>query len=208
MVFRSSAISLFRPDATPQPIVCHPHPQYGGTRFDPVVDALYRKLPTVGVAALRFDFRADFDDGAGERLDALAALAEIERLVPGVPRIACGYSFGALMVLALDCADLAAKVLIAPPLGHINIEPQVAVPMLVLTPTFDQFAPPNVVRPIVESWSDAEFAVIDVSDPLLRRPIRGRCDESDSVAQRPMAASISSLTSAVMRGITSTVSKF
>ncbi|NKB39917.1 MAG: hypothetical protein GKR86_02470 [Ilumatobacter sp.] len=145
-------------------IVCHPHPQYGGTRFDPVVDALYRKLPTVGVAALRFDFRADFDDGAGERLDALAALAEIERLVPGVPRIACGYSFGALMVLALDCADLAAKVLIAPPLGHINIEPQVAVPMLVLTPTFDQFAPPNVVRPIVESWSDAEFAVIDVSD--------------------------------------------
>ena len=65
--------------------VCHPHPQYGGNRFNPVVDALYRRLPALGGAALRFDFRADFDDGVGERLHALAALAEIERLAPGVP---------------------------------------------------------------------------------------------------------------------------
>ena len=164
MVFRSSAISLFRPNATPQRSYATRIHSTAVLASIPLSTPCIGNCRTVGVAALRFDFRADFDDGAGERLDALAALAEIERLVPGVPRIACGYSFGALIVLALDCADLAAKVLIAPPLGHINIEPQVAVPMLVLTPTFDQFAPPNVVRPIVESWSDAEFAVIDVSD--------------------------------------------
>ena len=158
-------------------IVCHPHPQYGGNRFNPVVDALYRRLATMGVAALRFDFRADFDDGVGERLDALAALAELERLVPGVPRVACGYSFGAMIALALDHPDLAAKVLIAPPLGHIAVEPGVAVPTLVLTPAHDQFAPPDVARPIVESWADAEFAVIDMADHF----IAGR---SDAVATR------------------------
>ena len=148
-------------------IVCHPHPQYGGNRFNPVVDALYRTLPTVGVAVLRFDYRADFDDGVGERLDALAALDELARQVPGVPRVACGYSFGAMVTLSLDHQDLGAKILIAPPLSHIAAEPGDAVPTLVLTPAHDQFAPPEVARPIVESWADAEFGVIAMADHFI-----------------------------------------
>jgi alpha/beta superfamily hydrolase len=158
-------------------IVCHPHPQFGGNRFNPVVEAVHRALPPLGIASLRFDFRQEFGDGVGERLDALAALAEIARLVPGVPRVACGYSFGAMITLSLDHPDLAAKVLIAPPLGHITAEPGVAVPTLVLTPAHDQFAPPGVARPIVESWTDAEFEVIDMADHF----IAGR---SDAVAAR------------------------
>jgi alpha/beta superfamily hydrolase len=155
------------PDCRAATIVCHPHPQYGGNRFNPVVDALHRALPPLGVASLRFDFRADFADGIGERLDALAALDELARLVPNIPRVACGYSFGAMITLSLDHPDLAAKVLIAPPLGHVAAEPGVAVPTLVLTPALDQFAPPVVVQPIVERWPEAEFEVIDVADHFI-----------------------------------------
>jgi pimeloyl-ACP methyl ester carboxylesterase len=66
---------------------------------------------------------------------------------------------------------------IAPPLGHITAEPGVAVPTLVLTPAHDQFAPPEVARPIVESWADAEFEVIDMADHFI-------ADRSDAVAAR------------------------
>jgi len=158
---------LVPPECRAAAIVCHPHPQYGGNRFNPVVDALHRALPAVGVAALRFDFRENFDDGVGERLDALAALDELTRLVPNVPQFACGYSFGAMITLSLDHPGLAAKVLIAPPLGHITADPGVAVPTLVLTPAHDQFAPPELAQPIVGRWPDAEFGVIDMADHFI-----------------------------------------
>lgn len=152
------------PECHAAAVVCHPHPQYGGNRFNPVVDALHRALPTAGVASLRFDFRPTFTDGVGERLDAQAALDEVERTLPGVRTLVCGYSFGAMIALGLDRADIAGRVLIAPPLGDSAGAPSVAVPTLVLTPAHDQFAPPAVARPIVERWADAEFGVIDMAD--------------------------------------------
>ena len=147
--------------------MCHPHPQYGGNRLNPVVEALHRALPTVGVASLRFDFRPTFADGVGERVDAEAALDELERWVSDVPTLACGYSFGAMIALALDRPDIVGKVLIAPPLGHIDAEPGIVVPTLVLTPAHDQFAPPDVAQPIVERWPDAEFGVIEMADHFI-----------------------------------------
>lgn len=82
-----------------------------------------------------------------------------------------------MIALALDHPDLAAKALIAPPLGHITAQPGGAVPTLVLTPAHDQFAPPEVARPIVESWANAEFAVTEMADHF----ITGR---PDAVATR------------------------
>ena len=61
-------------------VLCHPHPQYGGDRFNTVVEALFRALPSAGFAALRFDFRGVNNSegrhggGVDERMDALAAL--------------------------------------------------------------------------------------------------------------------------------------
>ncbi len=155
------------PDCRAAAIVCHPHPQFGGNRFNPVVDALHRALPDVRVASLRFDFRPTFADGVGERLDAEAALDEIDRIVPDTPKLALGYSFGAMIALALDRHDLAGKVLVAPPLGHLVAEPGMDVATLVLTPAHDQFAPPGVVEPIVEQWPDAEFGVIAAADHFI-----------------------------------------
>ncbi len=141
-------------------IICHPHPQYGGTRFNNVVTALFAALPPAGIAALRFDFREEFSGGAGERLDALAAIDDVAAAVPGVPIVALGYSFGAMIALGLDDERVTALGLVAPPLA---MAPDVAaptVPTLVLIPAHDQFSPPSVSAPIVARWAASTSAPI------------------------------------------------
>ena len=55
-------------------VVCHPHPQYGGNRHNPVVQTLFDALPAIGVAVLRIDFRAEFGGGQLEVLDVEAPI--------------------------------------------------------------------------------------------------------------------------------------
>jgi alpha/beta superfamily hydrolase len=155
--------------ATPRSaaIVCHPHPQYGGNRFNNVVAALFAALPAAGTAALRFDFRARFSGGPGERLDALAALDQLADAVPGVPLVAVGYSFGALVALGLDDAGVIALGLVAPPLAMVPAPRAPVVPTLVLTPAHDQFSPPETNGPIVAGWPDCEHQVIEMADHSL-----------------------------------------
>jgi alpha/beta superfamily hydrolase len=140
-------------------IVCHPHPQYGGNRFNNVVSAVFGALPAVDIAVLRVDFRQTFDHGVGERLDAVAALDELARVCPDVPLVAIGYSFGAIVALGLGDPRVSAKVLIAPPLAMATDLGRPTVPTLVLTPRHDQFSPPPASDPIVASWSDEMPAV-------------------------------------------------
>jgi alpha/beta superfamily hydrolase len=154
-------------------IVCHPHPQYGGTRHDAVVTALFETLPEHGIAALRFDFRRDFGGGVAEIADARAAVDEMAGAVPGVPLVAVGYSFGAMVVLALDHRSVAAKVLVAPPLTAMPVTGPpagaAAAPgrVLVLTPQHDQFCPPEAARPTVAGWEGADLEVVDGTDHFL-----------------------------------------
>jgi len=148
-------------------IVCHPHPQFGGDRFNPVVDALVCALVEVGVAALRFDFRTEFDGGRGERLDAEAALRELRGRFPDVASLATGYSFGAMVVLSLDDDALFGKVLVAPPLGRSSDDVTCGTPTLVLTPAHDQFASPDVTEPVVRTWANAELEVVESADHFL-----------------------------------------
>lgn len=146
-------------------VVCHPHPQYGGDRFNPVVDAVFRHLPTRGWSTLRFDFRQAFDDGTGERLDVVAALDALAARVDG-PLVVVGYSFGA--AVAMNTADerIAALVAIAPPLSMMHVEPPRR-PTLVLTPAHDQFTPPGAAAAAVADWPDIELRTIEASDHFL-----------------------------------------
>ncbi|BAN02582.1 alpha/beta hydrolase [Ilumatobacter coccineus] len=145
-------------------IVCHPHPQYGGNRHNNVVEALFDALPRAGVTSLRFDFRSEFGGGVAEQLDAVAALDTVAGAGSGVPLFAVGYSFGAMVTLALGDERLSGKALVAPPLGVMDLAPGRDMPTLVLTPAHDQFAPPSVAEPIVSTWADATFETIESVD--------------------------------------------
>jgi uncharacterized protein len=80
-------------------VICHPHPQHGGTLDNKVVITLARAFVQLGFRAVRFNFRGvgesqgAWDEGAGEIDDALAVIAEFRE--PGRPFMLAGFSFGA-----------------------------------------------------------------------------------------------------------------
>ena len=146
-------------------VICHPHPQYGGTRFNMVVEALFTRLPVAGFVAVRFDFRADHDGGVAERLDVIAALDALEQEVLGVPLFVAGYSFGASVALTAHDSRIAGIVAIAPPLT--SSLPAPVAPTLLLTPRHDQFCPPATASKIAADWPNVEYEVIEGADHFL-----------------------------------------
>jgi alpha/beta superfamily hydrolase len=146
-------------------VICHPHPRYGGTRFNMVVEALFSRLPEAGFVTLRFDFRADHDGGIAERLDVVAALDALEQEVLGVPLFVAGYSFGAIVALTTVDPRIAGIVAIAPPLTSAVPAPEA--PALLLTPQHDQFCPPETASAVVGDWPNVECQVVEGADHFL-----------------------------------------
>jgi alpha/beta superfamily hydrolase len=104
-------------------VLCHPHPQAGGTMRSLVIGALFEALPLAGVTCLRFNFRGVegsegvHGDGIGELLDVQAAIGVLDGAVaPTLPLVLIGWSFGADLALATVVDRVAAWVAIAPPL--------------------------------------------------------------------------------------------
>ena len=143
-------------------VVCHPHPAYGGDRFNTMVAALFEALPAAGFVTLRFDFRAG---GGGEHADLQAALDAVAARTGG-PLALAGYSFGAAVALATTDRRVTAIAAVAPPLTMMQV-PVPTVPALVLTPTHDQFCPPGQAGAIVAGWPTGEFAEIPGCDHFL-----------------------------------------
>ena len=79
-------------------VVCHPHPQHGGTMDNKVVQTLARAFVQLGYATVRFNFRGTgasqggWDEGRGEVDDALAVIAAHRSA--GQPLVLAGFSFG------------------------------------------------------------------------------------------------------------------
>ena len=94
-------------------VLCHPHPQHGGTMGNKVVQTLARAFVQMGYRAVRFNFRGVgasegvWDDGRGEVDDALAVV-QAQRM-PELPLALGGFSFGAF-VAARAAAALAGQV--------------------------------------------------------------------------------------------------
>lgn len=116
--------ALLEEPATGDPVhavlVCHPHPQHGGTMHNKVVYRLARGLRATGAVVLRFNFRGvnlsegTYGHGDGELEDAHAALDFLRARYPNLPFSLAGFSFGSRIILRLGCKpDIDAKRLIA-----------------------------------------------------------------------------------------------
>ena len=81
-------------------VIAHPHPLFGGTLDNKVVQTLARAFTQCGWTAVRFNFRGVgatqgvHDEGRGELDDMLAVVAE---LAPAGALCLAGFSFGAFV---------------------------------------------------------------------------------------------------------------
>jgi len=79
-------------------VLCHPHPLFGGTMDNKVVQTLARAFVQLGWRVVRFNFRGvggsagAWDEGRGEIDDALAVIAATRQ--PGETLVLGGFSFG------------------------------------------------------------------------------------------------------------------
>lgn len=108
---RDVRASLDTPDADACVVACPPHPQMGGSRSDGRLRAVSDALAPE-VACLRIDY-GPWDEGHGERADAVAALGWAENEFERVGLF--GYSFGGgVALLAAARADPLAVATLAP----------------------------------------------------------------------------------------------
>lgn len=104
-------------------IICHPHPQHGGTMDNKVVTTLMRVYRDLGIAVVRFNFRGvgrsegQFDNAVGEQDDLLAIVAWLNQQFPEAPLLLAGFSFGSSIAaqVSYEVTRLLHLALIAPP---------------------------------------------------------------------------------------------
>jgi len=165
--------ALYQPGdaAKPAVVVCHPHPQYGGTMRNKVVYWMGRAFEDAGCSVLRFNFRGvegsdgQWDEGVGEADDARAALDWLHGLHPQSPLWLAGFSFGCYAGLQAARADARVSRMFA-------VAPAVNLwsfafmrgenrPVTVIAGTADEIVPFAQVRASVRGKSNISFHAIE-----------------------------------------------
>jgi uncharacterized protein len=143
-------------------VICHPHPLYGGSMHNKVVDAVLEALDARGFATLRFNFRGvgrsegEFENGNGEACDTIAAIRFLttHKGVSADGAVLAGYSFGAMTAVraAAGAAEVAAIVAVALPLGMIDPSAlgTTTKPILLLAGDRDSYCPGNHLAALAE----------------------------------------------------------
>lgn len=101
-------VALDRPEGAVRglAVIAHPHPLYGGTRDNKVVQTIARALLALEHVCWRPDFRGvgasagTHDEGRGETDDLLAVVATARADLPGgdaLPLVLAGFSFGSFV---------------------------------------------------------------------------------------------------------------
>lgn len=132
-------------------LVCHPHPQFGGTMHNKVVYRLARGLRKSACVVLRFNFRGvnlsegEYADGIGETEDARVALNELRARYPELPILAAGFSFGSRVALRLASQEQMIQRAIAvgfpTRIAERDFVSDVRVPKYFVQSTQDEFGP-------------------------------------------------------------------
>jgi uncharacterized protein len=158
-------------------LLCHPHPQMGGTMNAPLLLAIRDHMVARGWGVLRFNFRgigkSEGETGAGEAEmnDVRAGLRVLRERFPGLPLAVAGWSFGAAVALRVACKgeDLSACIAVAPP---VTPKPGVTVglpppesckpscPVLVVTGANDDQVSPGDCRSWAKAVSRARYTEI------------------------------------------------
>ena len=147
---------------TPQAvaIVCHPHPQYGGTMTNKVVYSLARAFNEAGAPAVRFNYRGvgastgTYGEGNGETDDALAVFDWAAQRWPGAQLWLGGFSFGgAVAIRAAAQRNVVRLVTVAPAIRRVPVDasslPQC--PWLIVQGDSDELVDPNDIQ----QWAQA-----------------------------------------------------
>ena len=157
-------------------LVCHPHPQHGGTMHNKVVYRVAKGLRRSGHVVMRFNYRGvnlsegDYAHGEGELDDARIALEVLLSRYPALPLTLAGFSFGSRIALRMGCAPrgLAPRRVIAVGFPTVykdrSFLDNCTVPRIFIQSTRDQFGPVEDLRPLVEAlpepkqmiWIEAE----------------------------------------------------
>jgi alpha/beta superfamily hydrolase len=111
-------------------VIAHPHPLFGGTMDNKVVQTMARAFVQTGWRAVRFNFRGvgasagEHDNGTGELQDMLAVVAHAAK---SGPLALAGFSFGAFVtsqaLAALSERDPAKVVLVGTAASRFAVAP-------------------------------------------------------------------------------------
>ena len=148
-------------------VLLHPHPDYGGNRFHPFVDGLFKRLPEVSVNAIRFDFTTSSPAGAAEQV--IAAIDYAAAQWPACPAILAGYSFGAGIAAMIDDPRITGWYLLAAPgvmLEHATVDDDPR-PKTIRVPEHDQFSPPQAIEHLIANWQSTTVETIPGTDHFL-----------------------------------------
>lgn len=155
-------------------VICHPHPQHGGTMRNKVVTIIERSMRELGLRTVRFNSRGvgasegKFDDGYGETDDLFAVIEWVRRTRPHDVLWLGGFSFGGYIALrAASHFSLGQLILIAPPVNRyeFNTLPRPNCPWLVVQGDEDDV----VSADAVQSWAES----IDPPPDLIVMPQAG-----------------------------------
>jgi uncharacterized protein len=166
-------------DALATAVLCHPHPQYGGTMRSIVTSALFEALPQQQIATLRFNFRGvegsggTYGHGHDEPHDVRAAVdTAIDAAAPpgnSSPArrvlVLVGWSFGADMSLTVEDERVAGWVAIAPPLrfraaADYRTVGHDARPKLLILAAHDEYRAPLEIIADVDDWRGTRVEVV------------------------------------------------
>ena len=145
-------------------VLCHPHPLYGGSMWDGPPAWLFERLPAEGIAAIRFQFRGEHDEGRAEQLDVVAA---IDALPAGLPVVLCGYSFGGWVSLHVTDERVRSWCAIAAPIrGDVPAaaDPR---PKHLIVPEHDQLTTPDAVAATIAGWASTTTSLLRGTDHFL-----------------------------------------
>jgi len=159
-------------------VVTHPHPLYGGSMNNIVVESVVQAYRERGYTTLRFNFRGVgrsggvYDNGTGEQEDVRAAVAYLTQLGKTFIDLA-GYSFGSWVNARCigDLNDVHRMVMVSPPVAFMDFAffGRCSKLRLVITGSEDDIAPPGMIEEMLPVWSpDAAFSIVTGADHFYR----------------------------------------